>query len=70
VGRFDWEKAIPAAMMLVGANEAGLRIDDDIYDWFKTHGGDTQVKINSVLRAYMDAHAAEAAKSAARSKAS
>lgn len=57
-GRFDWEKAIPASMMIVDANAAAIRLDDEIFDWFRSHGGDTQAKINAVLRAYMEAHAA------------
>jgi uncharacterized protein (DUF4415 family) len=61
-GRFTWENSIPAAMMIVGANEAAIRLDDDIFDWFRSHGGDTQAKINAVLRAYMDGHQEEAAK--------
>ena len=33
-----------------------LRIDNDVLDWFKRQGRGYQTRINSLLRAYMDAH--------------
>ena len=32
-----------------------LRIDSDVLDWFKSQGRGYQTKINSLLRAYMEA---------------
>ncbi|MDJ0688448.1 MAG: BrnA antitoxin family protein [Xenococcaceae cyanobacterium MO_188.B32] len=33
-----------------------LRIDNDVLEWFKSQGKGYQTKINSLLRAYMEAH--------------
>ena len=33
-----------------------LRIDGDIVEWYKDQGRGYQTRINSLLRAYMDAH--------------
>ena len=33
-----------------------LRVDSDVLDWFKSQGRGYQTQINSLLRAYMDAH--------------
>lgn len=33
-----------------------LRIDSDVLEWFKSQGRGYQTQINSLLRAYMDAH--------------
>ncbi len=33
-----------------------LRIDSDVLEWFKSQGKGYQTKINSLLRAYMEAH--------------
>jgi len=33
-----------------------LRIDDDVLEWFKKQGQGYQTLINSLLRAYMEAH--------------
>lgn len=39
-----------------GRKEAiSLRLDHDVLDWFKTQGPGYQTRMNSVLRAYMDA---------------
>ena len=35
-----------------------IRIDGDVLDWYKRQGQGYQTKINSLLRAYMDAHKA------------
>jgi uncharacterized protein (DUF4415 family) len=45
-------KGLPQA----GRKEAiSLRLDHDVLDWFKTHGPGYQTRMNSVLRAYMEA---------------
>jgi uncharacterized protein (DUF4415 family) len=33
-----------------------LRIDDEVLEWFKSQGKGYQTRINSLLRAYMEAH--------------
>jgi uncharacterized protein (DUF4415 family) len=33
-----------------------LRLDSDVLDWFRKQGHGYQTKINTLLRAYMDAH--------------
>jgi uncharacterized protein (DUF4415 family) len=33
-----------------------LQIDSDVLEWFKSHGRGYQTQINSLLRAYMEAH--------------
>jgi uncharacterized protein (DUF4415 family) len=33
-----------------------LRIDSDVLEWFKARGRGYQTQINSLLRAYMEAH--------------
>ncbi len=35
-----------------------LRVDSEVLDWFRKQGQGYQTKINSLLRAYMDAHKA------------
>lgn len=35
-----------------------LRVDSDVLEWFKKQGQGYQTKINSLLRAYMEAHKA------------
>jgi uncharacterized protein (DUF4415 family) len=42
-----------------GRKEAiSLRLDHDVLDWFKTQGPGYQTRMNTVLRAYMDAASA------------
>jgi uncharacterized protein (DUF4415 family) len=38
-----------------------LRIDGDVLDWFRQQGRGYQTQINSLLRAYMEAHKQDAA---------
>ncbi|WP_448266426.1 BrnA antitoxin family protein [Nostoc sp. DSM 114159] len=33
-----------------------LRIDSDVLEWFKSQGRGYQTQINTLLRAYMEAH--------------
>ena len=33
-----------------------IRVDQDVLDWYKRQGRGYQTKINSLLRAYMEAH--------------
>lgn len=41
---------------VVHKSQLTLRIDDDVLDWFRSQGRGYQTQINSLLRAYMDAH--------------
>jgi len=36
-----------------------LRVDQDVLDWFKAQGRGWQTTMNTLLRAYMDAHKAQ-----------
>jgi len=33
-----------------------IRLDDDVLEWFRAQGEEYQTRINSLLRAYMEAH--------------
>jgi len=35
-----------------------IRLDDDVLEWFRAQGEGYQARINSLLRAYMEAHQA------------
>lgn len=35
-----------------------IRLDDDVLRWFRAQGDGYQTRINSLLRAYMEAHSA------------
>lgn len=35
-----------------------IRLDDDVLNWFRAQGEGYQTRINSLLRAYMEAHGA------------
>jgi uncharacterized protein (DUF4415 family) len=37
-------------------SQVTLRIDNDVLEWFKSQGRGYQTQINSLLRAYMEAH--------------
>jgi uncharacterized protein (DUF4415 family) len=41
-----------------------LRIDDDVLTWFKKQGKGYQTKINSLLKAYKEAHQKESGRTA------
>ena len=51
-------KAVVRRGLPVNKNKAQvtLRIDSDVLEWFKSQGKGYQTKINSLLRAYMEAH--------------
>jgi len=40
-----------------------LRLDSDVLEWFKKQGRGYQTRINVLLRAYMDEHQAQVARS-------
>lgn len=43
---------------VVRKQQLTIRIDSDVLDWYKRQGQGYQTKINSLLRAYMEAHKA------------
>lgn len=61
-GTILWETAMPVSFNFPGFGQRTIRVDEAILDWFKTHGEDYEAKINTVLRAYMDAEATDEAK--------
>ena len=53
-GEFDWSRA----RVVMPASKTGvyMRLDDDVIAFFKEAGRGYQVRINAVLRSYMEAH--------------
>lgn len=51
-------KAVVRSGLPVDKNkvQVTLRIDSDVLEWFKSQGRGYQTQINSLLRAYMEAH--------------
>ena len=43
---------------VVRKQQLTIRVDSDVLDWYKRQGQGYQTKINSLLRAYMEAHKA------------
>jgi uncharacterized protein (DUF4415 family) len=41
---------------IVRKNQVTLRIDEDVLTWFKKQGAGYQTRINSLLKAYKEAH--------------
>jgi uncharacterized protein (DUF4415 family) len=54
----QFAKAIVRNGLPVNKNKAQvtLRIDNEVLEWFKSQGKGYQTQINSLLRAYMEAH--------------
>jgi uncharacterized protein (DUF4415 family) len=54
----QFAKAIVRKGLPTAKNKAQvtLRIDQDVLEWFKSHGQGYQTQINTLLRAYMEAH--------------
>ncbi len=50
---------------VVRKTQITLRIDDDVLSWFKKQGTGYQTRINSLLKAYKEAHQSKSAKSSA-----
>jgi len=44
---------------IVRKSQITLRIDGDVLEWFKKQGRGYQTQINTLLRAYMEAHKRE-----------
>lgn len=41
-----------------GKEQITIRLDEDVLKWFRSQGRGYQTRINSLLRAYMEAHGA------------
>jgi len=54
VGDDFWKRA--RVVMPRGKTSVHLRIDSDIFDWFKRQGHGHLTRMNAVLRSYVDAH--------------
>ena len=54
----QFAKAIVRQGLPASKNKAQvtLRIDNDVLEWFKSQGRGYQTQINTLLRAYMEAH--------------
>jgi uncharacterized protein (DUF4415 family) len=54
----QFAKAVVRRGLPVAKNKAQvtLRVDSDVLEWFKSQGRGYQTQINSLLRAYMEAH--------------
>jgi uncharacterized protein (DUF4415 family) len=39
-----------------GKQQVTIRLDEDVLEWFRAQGKGYQTRINSLLRAYMEAH--------------
>lgn len=55
-GSTDWHERVEEAMQKRAKKPISLRIDPDIYRWFRAQGPRYQSRINAVLKAYMEAH--------------
>jgi uncharacterized protein (DUF4415 family) len=54
----QFAKAVVRNGLPINKNKAQvtLRIDNEVLEWFKSQGKGYQTQINSLLRAYMEAH--------------
>jgi uncharacterized protein (DUF4415 family) len=55
-GSRDWHARVEEAMRRRAKKPISLRLDPDVYAWFKRQGPRYQSRINAVLKAYMEAH--------------
>jgi uncharacterized protein (DUF4415 family) len=53
VGEDFWKRA--RVVMPQGKTSVHLRIDSDVFDWFKKQGDGHLTRMNAVLRSYVDA---------------
>jgi len=54
VGVEFWKRA--RVVMPRGKTSVHLRIDSDVFEWFKKQGEGHLTRMNAVLRSYVDAH--------------
>lgn len=54
----NFARAVVRQGLPIGKNKAQvtLQVDSDVLKWFKSQGRGYQTQINSLLRAYMEAH--------------
>ena len=51
-----WNRARVVMPPPRGKKHLGLRLDQDVVEWFKAQGRGYQTRMNAVLRSYMEAH--------------
>ncbi len=49
-----WEEAVP--FVAPEKTSVHLRLDNDVFDWFKSNGKGHLTRMNAVLRSYYEAH--------------
>lgn len=49
-----WKRA--RVVMPSGKTSVHLRVDSDVFEWFKKQGAGHLTRMNAVLRSYVDAH--------------
>ena len=54
VGDDFWKRA--RVVMPAGKTSVHLRLDSDVFDWFKRQGEGHLTRMNAVLRSYVEAH--------------
>jgi uncharacterized protein (DUF4415 family) len=54
VGEDFWKRA--RVVMPSGKTSVHLRVDSDVFEWFKRQGEGHLTRMNAVLRSYVDAH--------------
>jgi uncharacterized protein (DUF4415 family) len=54
VGSDFWKRA--RVVMPRGKTSVHLRVDSDVFDWFKKQGQGHLTRMNAVLRSYVEAH--------------
>jgi len=59
----DWSGAVRGALYRPVKKPTTIRLDADVFAWFKAHGGERgyQTRINRALREYIRRHETEAA---------
>jgi uncharacterized protein (DUF4415 family) len=55
-GSRNWHKRVEEAMAKNAKKPISLRMDPDVYSWFRAQGPRYQSRMNAVLRAYMETH--------------
>ena len=54
IGDDFWKRA--RVVMPQGKTSVHLRVDSDVFDWFKKQGDGHLTRMNAVLRSYVEAH--------------
>lgn len=53
---WEWSDPLPVSFNLTGKRQLTIRLDEDVLDWFKSHGPGYQTRINAVLRSFVESH--------------